>query len=184
MLMEKKYTIALLPFTFLLIFSCSVDALQENLTLEGEYGFNFRESKAEWDKLKKKNGNSYVYTILEQSWTGHGSETTIEVVKGKVTGRYYIAFEISDEDGSKNITDSYEETLRKDIGKHDAGAPPYTMDDLYRTCISEYLVADPDTNEVYFETNEEGVMMLCGFVPLGCHDDCYRGIRISYFAWK
>lgn len=182
--MEKIYLFALLPFTLFLMFSCSVETLQENLTIEGEHGYNFRESKAEWDVLKKKNGNSYSYTILEQSWTGAGSETTIIVEKGKVVSRNYIAFVISDEDGHKEITDSYEEKSRKEIGKHSSGAPPHTMDDLYKTCISQYLVVDPDANQVYFETNVEGVMMLCGFVPAGCHDDCYRGIRISHFSWR
>ncbi|WP_156877193.1 hypothetical protein [Salinimicrobium terrae] len=180
--MEKIYSVTLLPFIFLLFFSCSVEDLQENLAVEGEYGYNFRESKAEWDRLKKKNGNSYVYTILEQSWTGFGSETTIEVEKGKITARHYIAFEISEE-GDKKITESYEE-FKNDIGKHNLGAPPYTMDDLYKTCLSHYLIADPDTHEILFETNEEGIMTLCGFVPQGCQDDCFRGIRISYFTWK
>lgn len=180
--MEKMYTLIVLPFV-LFFFSCSMDAIQENLTIEGEYGYDFRESKAAWDDLKKENGNSYKYTILEQSWIGTGSETTMEVLKGRVVARYYVAFEISDEDGTKTITDSYEETSMKELGRHSLGAPPFTMDELYRTCISKYLVADPDANEVFFETNEEGIMMLCGFVPLGCQDDCYRGISISFFSW-
>jgi hypothetical protein len=182
--MEKIYLTTFLPFTFVLLLSCSMDALQENLTIEGEYGYDFRESKLEWDKLKKKNGNSYEYTILEQSWTGAGSETTIDVEKGRVIGRFYVAFQISDEDGSKTVTDSYEETSKKEIGSHSLGAPPHTIDDLYKSCISEFLIADPDANEVYFDTNEEGIMTLCGYVPHGCQDDCYRGITISRFSWK
>ena len=158
--------------------------MQEKLSVEGEHGFNFQESKSAWKKLKKEHGNSYVYTVLEQSWTGHGSETTIEVEKGKVKGRSYIAFTISDEDGSRSITDRYEERSRREIGSHSLGAPPYTIDDLYSTCISKYLTVDHKANEVFFETNEEGVLMLCGFVPVGCQDDCYRGIRISSFSWK
>lgn len=182
--MEKIYLATFLPFTFVLLFSCSMDALQENLAIEGEYGYDFKESKLEWEKLKKKNGNSYEYTILEQSWTGAGSETTIDVDKGRIIGRFYEAFQISDEDGSKTVTDSYEETSKKEIGSHSLGAPPHTIDDLYKSCISEFLIADPDANEVYFETNAEGIMMLCGYVPHGCQDDCYRGIRISRFSWK
>lgn len=181
--MEKLY-ILMLPLTFLLFYSCSVDAMQEKLSVEGEHGFDFRESKSAWKALKKKHGDSYVYTVLEQSWTGHGSETTIEVERGKVNSRYYVAFEISEEDGTKSITDRYEETSRQEIGSHSLGAPPYTIDKLYSTCLSKYLTVDHQANEVFFETNEEGVMMLCGFVPVGCQDDCYRGIRISFFSWK
>ncbi|NJW53491.1 hypothetical protein [Salinimicrobium oceani] len=182
--MEKFYSILLLPLSFLLLSSCSVDAMQDKLMLEGEHGFDFRESRAAWKELKRQNGDSYLYSILEQSWTGVGSETTIEVEKGKVKRRYFIAFVISEVDGSKEITDRYEETTKKEIGKHSLGAPPYTIDDLYHTCISKYLTVDHDANEVFFETTEEGLMILCGFVPIGCQDDCYRGIRISHFEWK
>ena len=124
--MEKYYTFLLLPLIFFLFYSCSIDTMQEKLSVEGEHGFNFQESKSAWKKLKKEHGNSYVYTVLEQSWTGHGSETTIEVEKGKVKGRSYIAFTISDEDGSRSITDRYEERSRREIGSHSLGAPPYT----------------------------------------------------------
>lgn len=182
--MEKCFSIFMLPVTCMLFFSCSVGAMQDKLSIEGEHGYDFRESRTAWKDLKKENGNSYVYTVLEQSWTGHGSETTIEVQKGKVKSRSYVAFTISDEDGSRSITESYEETSKKEIGSHSLGAPPYTIDDLYRTCISKYLTVDHDTNEVLFDTNEEGVITLCGFVPAGCQDDCYRGIRISSFSWR
>lgn len=182
--MKKFYSIFVLPLSCLLFFSCSVDAMQEKLDVEGEYGYDFRESRKAWKNLKKQNGDSYVYTILEQSWTGHGSETVLRVEKGKVTSRYYVAFTISDEDGARTITNSYEETSKKGIGSHSLGAPPLTIDNLYSTCISQYLTVDHEANEVLFETNEEGVMMLCGFVPIGCHDDCYRGIRISEFYWE
>lgn len=182
--MEKFYSNLMLPLIYFLLFSCSVEAMQEKLSVEGEHGYDFRESRAAWKKLKKENGNSYLYTVLEQSWTGAGSETTIEVEEGKVIARYFVAFEISDEDGSKHITESYEEKSRKDIGSHSLGAPAYTIDDLYRTCLSKYLTVHHETHEVFFETNEEGVLMLCGYVPVGCQDDCYRGIRISSFSWE
>lgn len=182
--MEKLYPIFVIPITFMLFFSCSVEAMQDKLSVEGEHGYDFKESKAAWRNLKKENGNSYVYVVLEQSYTGQGSETIIEVEKGKVTSRKYNSFVISDEDGTKSITDSYEETSKKEIGSHTLGAPPYTIDDLYRTCLSKYLTVDHEANRVFFETNEEGVIMLCGYVPIGCQDDCFRGIRISEFHWK
>lgn len=182
--MEKIYSILMLPLSLMLFFSCSMEAMQDKLDVEGEHGYDFRESRAAWKELKKNNGDSYVYTVQEQSWTGSGSETTIEVEKRKVVARYFIAFEISDEDGSRIITQRYEETSKKEIGSHALGAPAATIDDLYSTCISQYLTVDHDANKVYFETNEVGVMMLCGYEPAGCVDDCFRGIRISSFSWK
>ena len=182
--MEKNYNLIMLPFILFLVFSCSMESVRENLLIEGEHGFNFTESKSQWDELKKRNGNSYEYTLLEQSWTGVGSETTITVEKGKVVGRDFVAFVISEEDGTKEITDTYKEESKKEIGTHSLGAPPQSIDDLYKTCVSEYLIADPDSNTVYFDTNEEGIIALCGYVPVGCGDDCFKGIVISHFAWK
>ena len=182
--MEKNYTLMTLPFILFLVLSCSIESVRENLLIEGEHGFNFRESKSQWDELKKRNGNSYNYTMVEQSWTGVGSETTIHVEKGKVVARYFIAFIISEEDGTKEITDTYSEESKKDLGKHSLGAPPYSIDDLYKTCVSKFLIADPDYNTVYFDTNEEGVIALCGYVPVDCGDDCFKGLVISHFAWK
>ena len=180
--MEKNYTYIMIPFIFLLIFSCSVEAVRENLMIEGEHGFNFRESKSQWDELKKRHGNSYEYSLEEQSWIGVGSETTIKVEDGIVVSRYYKAYTISD-NGEKTIIDSYREESKKEIGSHEAGAPPLTIDDLYKSCLSGYLIADPDQNTVYFETTEEGVIALCGYVPVGCVDDCFRGFKISHFSW-
>lgn len=180
--MKKTYTILIIPLIVMLLIACSAETVHENVNKEGEYGFNFRESKHEWDRLKTRNNNSYTYTLLEQSFTGIGSETTIVVKKGKVVERHYEAFEIS-EDGIKSITYTYSEVSKKELGQNSEGAEPVTMDKLYRSCIAQYLVADPDANEIYFETNEEGVMVLCGFVPHGCQDDCYRGISISKFSW-
>lgn len=182
--MKKTYLILMFPVSLMLFVSCSVEAMQDKLNVEGEYGYDYRESRAAWKELKKKNGDSYVYTILEQSWTGAGSETTIEVEKRKVIARYFKAFEISDDNGSRVITQSYEETSKKEIGSHSSGAPPLTIDDLYNTCISKFLTVDHVANKVYFDTNEAGVMMLCGYEPPGCVDDCFQGIRISSFSWK
>ena len=182
--MEKNYNLLMLPFIFFVVLSCSMESVQENLLIEGEHGFNFRESKSQWDELKKRHGNSYEYSLKEQSWTGAGSETTMYVQKGKVVERHFVAYVISEEDGTKEITDSYKESSKKEVGTHNSGAPPLSIDDLYNTCVSQYLIADPDDNTVYFDTNEEGIIAICGYVPVGCADDCFTGFHISHFAWK
>lgn len=182
--MEKTYINRIVPLILLLFMGCSMDHIHENVDKEGEYGFNFRESKIEWEKLKARNGNSYIYSVMEESFTGRGSETTITVVRGRVISRYFEAYLVSENDGTKEVLYTYREESKNELGSHQEGALPLTMDELYRSCVSQYLIADPDSNEVYFETNDRGIMMLCGFVPFGCQDDCYRGIRISHFSWK
>tara|TARA_R110000851_G_scaffold279768_1_gene433063 strand:- start:472 stop:612 length:141 start_codon:yes stop_codon:yes gene_type:complete len=44
-------------------------------------------------------------------------------------------------------------------------------------------VVDKEKNTLYFETEINGIMTLCGFVPNGCADDCYQGISIDSFEW-
>lgn len=178
-------------YSFLFIFSatifafssCSADSPLPNMLVSGENGYNYSQSKRAWVKLKKEHGNSYTYTVLELSWTGAGSTTTLEVIKGKIASRSYESYLVSDNDGTKEIIFTYSET-GEEIGVHPEGAPASTIDELYKTCISRYLVVHPGANYVYFDTNEEGVMTLCGYVPKGCADDCFKGIHIVDFRWK
>lgn len=170
---------------FVIVFvlsACSLEALKDNLVVTGESGYNYRDSRKQWMRLKAEHKNSYQYSILELSFTNNGSETTITVKNGKVTARDYEAFLISEEDGSRTILSTYSEE-KKDLGTHTEGAPPVTIDDLYDTCLAKYLTVDPETNTVYFDTNESGVISLCGFVPDLCQDDCFVGFDISGFSW-
>lgn len=165
----------------LVLSACSLEALKDNLVVTGKSGYNYTESRKQWMRLSAEHKNSYRYSILELSVTNYGSETTITVKNGKVTARNYEAFLIS-QDGSRIVLSTYSEK-KKDLGTHAEGALPVTMDDLYDTCLGDYLIVDPETNTVYFDTNETGVISLCGFVPELCQDDCFVGFEISNFSW-
>ena len=162
--------------------SCSSEEYAPNLLITGENGYNYVQSQKEWIKLKKKHKNSYQFTVLEQSFSGFGSETTITVVDGDVVSRKYESYRISDEDGSKEMIDSYFEE-NEELGSHSEGWPPEDLDKMYRDCGSDYLMVDRETHTLYFDTNEEGVMTLCGNVPDLCGDDCFEGFSISLFEW-
>lgn len=167
---------------FLLPSSCSTEVFAPNLLITGENGYNFVQSQKEWNKLKKRHKDSYRYTVLEQSFTGFGSETTITVMKGEVITRDYKSYNISENDGTKEVIDSYHEE-REDLGMHSEGWPPVDLDEMYRDCGSEYLMVDPESHTLYFDTDEEGVISLCGNVPDLCGDDCFEGFTISEFEW-
>ncbi len=173
-------------FTVLVFVSCSNDNLNKNeisilTTLTGERGLSYNESIDKWTELKKINGNSYVYQTTFISWTGSKNTTEIKVKNGKVTSRIYQGF-IIDDNGNKAV-DSFIENSNE-LGNHLEGAEPLTIDELYTSCASDYLIVDQKNNTLYFETDtNNGLITLCGFVPNGCADDCYRGIRISSFTW-
>jgi hypothetical protein len=169
----------------MILMSCeknSDDKLSALTTLKGESGLSYNESLTQWKELKNENGNSYMYQTTITSWTGFGSITELKVEEGIVTSRVYQAFETNETNGEREVFDSYTET-KTDLGSHDEGAKPLTIDELYHSCASEFLSIDKENNTLYFETEVNGLMTLCGFVPDGCMDDCFRGVSINSFEW-
>ncbi|NLD45951.1 MAG: hypothetical protein GX660_01965, partial [Clostridiaceae bacterium] len=98
------------------------------------------------------------------------------------TSRIYKEFQTNETNGQKELIDSYTETMNS-LGSHDKGANLLTIDDLYNSCAGEYLIVDKERNTLYFDTGISGLMTLCGFVPNGCVDDCFTGVRIISFEW-
>jgi len=158
------------------------DKLSVLSTLKGENGFTYNESLKQWTELKDINGNSYIYQTTFVSWTGFGSITELKIEEGIVTSRVYQEFKTNETNGQREIIDTYTET-KTNLGSHDKGAYSLTIDDLYNSCASEYLTVDKENNTLYFETELDGLMTLCGFVPEGCMDDCFRGVKINSFKW-
>ena len=183
----KTYQWILLVF-FLISLSCQKDDGQKDdqlavlAKLKSENGLTYHESLSKWNGLKNKNGNSYIYQTTFISWTGFGNTTELKIVDGAVTSRTYQAFKTNKTNGQKEIVDSYFETQDK-LGSHESGAAVMTIDELYDTCVKDYLVVDEENNTLYFETEKDGLMTLCGFVPKNCADDCFSGVSISSFEW-
>ncbi|MFT6802759.1 MAG: hypothetical protein ACJA2N_001950 [Salibacteraceae bacterium] len=151
-------------------------------SLKGENRLSYNESLHKWTELKIANGNSYRYQIRFLSWAGFGSTTKLKVIDGKVKARVYEEFRADEQTGQRVITDSYHEN-EDVLGSHEKGASPLTIDKLYSSCARDYLVVDKEKNTLYFETEINGLMRLCGFVENGCVDDCYQGISIDSFEW-
>ena len=170
----------ILPFFVLLLMSCMQNS--ELTSLKGDSDINYKESFAKWNELKKTNGNSYTYQATFSSWTGFGSITEFRIENGKVVSRTYQEFSINDTTGHKETRDIYTETV-DDLNSHERGVTPLTIDELYDSCAKDYLIADTDENTLYFNTELNGTMNLCGYVPNNCADDCYHGIRINSFQW-
>jgi hypothetical protein len=171
-----------------LLFSCkkNEDIPQSELSmlsqLVGQNGMSYSESIVNWNELKIIKGNSYIYQTLFSSWIGEANITEVTVIDGIVTSRIYEHFQTNETNGQRKIMDSYSETI-DNLGVHENGARPITIDELYNNCSSEYLTVDANNNTIYFETELNGLMTLCGFVPNGCLDDCYIGVSINYFDW-
>ncbi|RRD59750.1 hypothetical protein [Tannerella forsythia] len=152
----------------------------------------YENSRSQWADLKKAKGNSYVYRVSRSSWTGWSSYTDIQVENGAVTARrFYEVTPLQHADGSFrykkeggflcDTTCVYTESVN-DIGTHEQGDKPLTMDELYEV-YGKYLMVDRKQNTLYFKTDTQGILKLCGYFPNTCADDCFRGIHIESFRW-
>jgi len=163
------------------LWSCEEDS-SDYTSKKGNSGITYEESFSQWEQLKVINGDSYAFTVSSQSWTGYQSTTTLTVTDGHVTGRSYRAFSVSHPENEETIYEEWTET-GDNLGRHANGVPLVTIDDLYETCLKDYLVADELNNTLYFNTDPTGIINTCGYVPDDCTDDCYIGINIDSFSW-
>lgn len=150
--------------------------------LQGDTTRTVEQSREIWNEMKEKNGNSYIYHTGFTSWVGFGYRTEIKVEDGVVTERKYESFQLNHKTNKTSIKESWVET-GDEIGKHDEGNEPLTIDQLYGLCIGKYLKVDEENNTLYFYSNDEGVITTCGYYPHGCADDCFEGITIFGFKW-
>ncbi len=159
-----------------LIISCSKSPVSEQHDA-------FEQSLKTWQNLKDDNGEDYAYSSVSSSAFGFGSETIITVISGEVVRRSYQEFTFGENSFDRINTDvSYlEEGMA--IGTNERGLMAVTIDELYDTCAGEYLTVNEVDNNVFFETETNGVVNLCGFFPKNCADDCFTGFSIDSFEF-
>ena len=132
--------------------------------LEGD----FAQSLSAWQSAKAGLGDSYCYETLSVSWTGFRGRTAVRVEGGQVTQRAY-----EDTRG-----ESYTET-QSTLGQHERGAKPLTLDRMYEICEQDVLTQPASENLVDFAVDSNGLMMWCLYSPIGCADDCSRGVSLD-----
>lgn len=168
---NKIYFIALLLIS-ILTFSCSSDD-------ELNHQNDFEKSKAEWLDFKESSNNSYKYTVSGGSvFLDYGWETTITVSNGVITQRdfKYIG-------NTQNIPDNVPLEWTEganEINSHENSnaAEPLTLDEIYSKAEKDWLIKRSAV-KTYFESKNNGLISSCGYVPDGCMDDCFFGIRIK-----
>ena len=160
----------------LLLILCTVVAACSKSDIESEN--SYERSLQAWLSFKKESGNSYQYTVLQSSWTGYRSETTITVTDGKVVRRH---FKMVSTEGLENVPEGElewtEEGSFSEFGTS-AAAPIRTLDEIYEIAKTNWLLKRKDSSTT-FEAENNGMISLCGFTPRNCVDDCFNGIYIT-----
>jgi hypothetical protein len=163
------YLIALLLIGSL-ISSCDSDDL--------DYQNDFDNSTKVWLDFKESTNNSYNYKVVSGSWTGTTWETTIKVSKGVITERHFkytVTEGLSDDVSEEDLEWTENENQ---IGTHQNGAEPMTLDEIYNKAQQDWLVKRENTT-TFFEKENNGMISICGYVQNNCTDGCFVGIRIK-----
>lgn len=125
-----------------------------------------------WRSLKAAYGEHYRYESNFGSWVGFSSVTTFEVQGEVVVTRSYEATSV---DGT--VSDSWVER-GAEVGRHEVGEPPRTLEQVYGVCRDEVLTKDRVRHTIYLEFQENGVLSLCEYAEKSCVDDCSRGVDV------
>jgi len=65
---------------------------------------------------------------------------------------------------------------REEIGTHVSGSI-WTLDEVYSLARNNWLVKQKNA-EIYFKTDNSGIISTCGYVENGCQDGCFIAIHI------
>lgn len=144
----------------------------------GAYQSELSQSLATWQQLKADNGGYYRYETSFGSWAGFGDKTTLTVQNEMVIARAYEAYQSDGNTGETETTESWTEE-GAEVGSHEAGADPVTIDALYSRCQNEILTQNTLANDIYLEFRDDGMLYYCQYAPKSCVDDCSTGVIID-----
>lgn len=148
-----------------------------------KYQSDYDKSLKVWENFKQNNNNTYQYTVGGGSWTGIGWKTMLIIKDGVVTSREFSYVYPDDWQGTIPSEEelSWNET-GDEVGSHDSdsgpASPVWTLDDVYKKAKEDWLQKRKNTQTI-FDTENEGMISQCGYIPDGCKDDCFVGITIT-----
>jgi hypothetical protein len=142
-------------------------------------GVSYQQSLNNWNSYKVSVNNNYTYTVTSGSVFGFGSETKITVKSGTVIGREYKATRKINNSPIDTVYKSWTETFATLNTHSSEGAEILNLDQVYAKAKTVWLTADKGSNDIYFETDKNGLISSCGYVAKGCQDDCFNGITIK-----
>ncbi|MCF3111162.1 hypothetical protein LL912_20405 [Niabella sp. CC-SYL272] len=163
-----KYQFLLMITMLIICLSCKKAVFEDD----------YQQSYRTWLSFRDNSRNQYQYTKVFSSWSGSKTEYTITVKNGAVIRQEYKGFIMNYDIHQQELKETWIETT-DNINTHHPYETALTLDKVYIKAKNEWLKVNPDENHIYFETQNRGMISSCGFVPKGCQDDCFQGIRIT-----
>ncbi|ASV32690.1 hypothetical protein [Maribacter cobaltidurans] len=173
--MKSKFLIIALLLISCIISSCSSEDDDFN------YQNDFEESQKIWLDFKESSNNSYKYVVSEGSgFTTYGWETTVTVSNGIIIKRdfkYTAGAEGFVPEDQLEWTENQNE-INSPEHEHTSAFPALTLDTIYTKAKQEWLIKKENT-DVFFESENDGMISTCGYVMNNCLDDCFVGVHIK-----
>ncbi|MCH2181063.1 MAG: protease inhibitor I42 family protein [Mariniblastus sp.] len=140
-------------------------------------------SQKKWEKTKQECDGDYSYLVQWSSFAGFGTETTILVKDNRVVGREFKTLKLTDGPTPPDQKqEAWTETL-KDLGSHERGAPPKTLDELYREArqVAGRNLSKNERRFLKFDNN--GLLLQCYIVDTRIADDAPKeGVDLHRIA--
>jgi hypothetical protein len=136
-------------------------------------------SLATWKQLVQAQGDTYSYVVPTSSFTGWVTRTGLQVEAGVVTYRRYESSTVGPTGTTLLPATLQWEERAAEVGSHQAGAAPSTIDALYQRCANQVLTQSPDTNVITLGLDDRSLLATCTFRPKNCQDDCAMGVVIT-----
>lgn len=141
---------------------------------------DYDKSYAAWVNFKISSHNSYTYTVYSGSvFGGYYVETKFTVKDGMITMREFQSGNYKPNTHDLMITKTWTENSNSLNTHGNEGHELLTLDQVYDKAKTGWLKADSKQNDIYFESKNNDLISSAGFVPKGCQDDCFNGIKIK-----
>ena len=131
----------------------------------------------EWSNIVSSSAGDYAYSERTQSWIGTVGISVVVVENYALSRHLYRAYGEPDVDGQAEVVVDYDESGDQ-IGTHERGLSAQFMEEIFDRCETK-LGLDPDDYRLNIHFDDDGLFSSCGYVEVGCADDCYIGNSLN-----
>lgn len=170
---NRNYLVPLL-FITIFLFSCSPEE-------DFNYQSDLESSQASWLEFKESSNNSYKYVVSKGSvFTSYGWETTITVLNGVIIERDFKYTSGAEDFIPEDQLEWTENEHQINSLDHQYTSAFYalTLDEVYEKAKREWLIKRKGAIS-YFESENNGLISICGYSKKGCMDDCFVGVIVK-----
>jgi hypothetical protein len=123
----------------------------------------------------------YHFALVESKSDDVEERTSFEITDDRPTARMVLRLR-SRGDGTREIEENWVETATE-LGIHESGKLPRTMEQLYDDCERDILSRDSAKNMITLGYDGQGALVECVSYPLdNCHFLCVEGDYVQDFG--